>query len=337
LGHAGEDAIRSWFKNSEVAQAIKRKNSPKFQSDLEQFEGNAQGFRLLSRLLLPDNPGLELTYATLATFTKYPIEACVPSELRAKKAGAKKFGFFQSEKEMFEIVAVKTGLLRRNDKYLWWCRHPLAFLVEAADDICYRIIDFEDGYRLGMIPFKVVEKKLKTLGGTGINAKTLKRIKTETAKIQYLRAISIAKWVHQVARKFLELEPSILNGKFDAAFISEIESKQILEGISSIISDRVYPSPKVVEIEAAGFEVIGGLLDTFVSSLSEIIDSKEMGRNPDARSKKLMQLVPVQFHTSKKTPGEFDAQLRGIVDFVCGMTDSFAVSLYKKIKGISLT
>ena len=157
MGHAGEDAIRSWFKNSEVAQAIKRKTSPKFQSDLEQFEGNAQGFRLLSRLLLPDNPGLELTYATLATFTKYPIEACVPSELRAKKAGAKKFGFFQSEKEMFEIVAVKTGLLRRNDKYLWWCRHPLAFLVEAADDICYRIIDFEDGYRLGMIPFKVVE------------------------------------------------------------------------------------------------------------------------------------------------------------------------------------
>src|SRR3954467_3450566 len=146
FGHSGEDAIRHWFTTSPVAQAARKEFTKAEKKDFECFEGNAQGFRIITRLQMPDNPGLRLTYATLAAFTKYPRASRLPVKPEGG-ASAKKFGFFQSEAPFFEEVAVRTGLDQRVPGAAWWCRHPLAFLVEAADDICYRLVDFEDGFR----------------------------------------------------------------------------------------------------------------------------------------------------------------------------------------------
>src|SRR4051812_20139828 len=155
FGHSGEDAIRHWFTTSARAQEARASFTEAEVRDLECFEGNAQGFRIIARLQMPDNPGLRLTYATLAAFTKYPRASVLPVATNGGSS-TKKFGFFQSESELFEQVATGTGLLRRNPEALWWSRHPLAFLVEAADDICYRLVDFEDGFRLKHLSYKEV-------------------------------------------------------------------------------------------------------------------------------------------------------------------------------------
>ncbi len=136
FGHSGEDAIRHWFIHSEVANNIKQKIPAALHSDFVEYEGNAEGFRLVTKILHPESRGgLQLTYATLGAFSKYPIQSGVREELRQNRAGAKKYGFFHSEKDSFEEVAKNLGLIRRDKKHLWWCRHPLAFLMEAADDM----------------------------------------------------------------------------------------------------------------------------------------------------------------------------------------------------------
>ncbi len=152
FGHSGEDAISEYFKNGDGKQ-FKEKLTELQWNDLTKFEGNAQGFRLLTKLQNPKiKGGLRLTCATLAAFTKYPKESFTIDNTNAdgKSKLYKKFGFFQPEKELFSEVAGEVGLNKKlnKQKYLWWERHPLAFLVEAADDICYRIMDLEDGYHL---------------------------------------------------------------------------------------------------------------------------------------------------------------------------------------------
>jgi dGTPase len=162
LGHSGEDAIRTWFKYSAVGKKLMKQLSKLEQQDFLDFEGNAQGFRVLSRLQSPDNTGgMQLTCATLAAYTKYPHESLVkgkPSDLKRKSA--KKFGFFQHDKELFTEVAEQVGLISIPKNTAWWCRHPLAFLVEAADDITYSVIDFEDGYGLKYISYDEVKDVL---------------------------------------------------------------------------------------------------------------------------------------------------------------------------------
>ena len=156
FGHSGEDAIRHWFDTSPAAAAAKRNFTNAELADFHRYEGNAHAFRVVSVLQMSDNAGgMQLTCAALGALAKYPIESDTAGE-SAGYAGssAKKFNFFQAEKSLFAEVAEQTGLIRRSEKAAWWCRHPLAFLVEAADDICYHLIDFEDAYRHDLISYR---------------------------------------------------------------------------------------------------------------------------------------------------------------------------------------
>ncbi|MCL4279756.1 MAG: hypothetical protein KJZ60_08750, partial [Ignavibacteriaceae bacterium] len=240
----------------------------------------------------------------------------------------RKYGFFQAEKEIFKEVADKTGLdFVVNKKTYWWRRHPLTFLVEAADDICYSVMDLEDGFMLGLISFRETEELLIPL----ISKQGLRnyRDKDEKDRIGYLRAIAINELVNELARVFLDEEKNILAGKFENELISEIKRANALKRIKDISVTRIYKSRSVVEREVAGYEVLGGLLDTFIDSYNEAYEKKISAKN-----KSVFALLPKRI--SDDIPNELYQRLIRIIDFVSGMTDSFAVSLFRKIKGISL-
>jgi len=337
FGHSGEDAFSDYFKSGNGKTLKEKIGDEKKWNDLIKFEGNAQGFRIISQLQNPQvKGGLRLTYATLATFAKYPKESFIttetfPATTKPNPKIYKKFGFFQSEKEIFKLIAEEVGLKNKGEKLdsYFWCRHPLAFLVEAADDICYRIMDLEDGSHLGLVSFDETEALLLPL----IKKSKLRLYNTrdEKEKIGYLRAKAIALLIEQLAEAFLAHENEILNGTFEQELIGSIPTQKTLKQIEKISVEKIYSFRTVVEREAVGYEVLGGLLDIFVSAL---LDAPSTQRSH--RTKTIVKLFPQQFELPPSGENNFYERLLQITDFISGMTDSFAVSLYRKLKGISL-
>ena len=331
LGHSGEDSIRHWFANSRVAASFKKTHKMQLTkaqlADITHYEGNAQGFRVLTRLQMPDNPGgMQLTSATLAAFVKYPVESsCVGQK---KIPFSKKFNFFQSEKEYFAMVAANTGLIRLSSDGAW-ARHPLAFLVEAADDICYTIVDFEDGHSLKQITYaEIKDLFIKIIGD--LDLQRLSEMSDNQRRVEFLRACCLGTLIKQLNECFIEHETDILCGTLTKSLTELIPAAETLKKIKTRSVNDVYQYRPSVEIEVAGFELTSGLLDVFVESIEEYSAKRN---NASPRSRKLLCLLPDQF---KKTDADPYQRLLGILDFICGMTDSYAVSLYKKIKGISL-
>jgi dGTPase len=336
FGHSGEDAIRHWFLNSPVAAEAKPELNEKERVDIERYEGNAQGFRLVTRLQMPDNNGgLQLTCATLGAFTKYPRESIVESVGSTEYRGAstKKFGFYQSEHAHFSEVAGRCGLLKRADAEGWWARHPLAFVVEAADDICYRLVDFEDGFRLGHLSYKETSDAMLAVMRPEHRPTRLHEAHSDRRRVQILRAMAIGSAIDECAEVFLTNEADVLAGKFDTSLIDAVPSAPVWDEIIRMSRQRIYNTTRGVEIEAAGFEVLGGLLDVFVSALNDLAHAPK----PSPRSRKLLELVPAENLGPEHSP-DADAyqRLLKMLDFVSGMTDRYAVTLYKKVRGISL-
>ena len=325
FGHAGEDAIQEWFKSSLAASSLSISSGQ--QADLENFEGNAQGFRILTRLSRPNVQGLQFTCAMLATFTKYPREAGINSSYfnqynTEDNKSTKKHGFFQAEKDLFAQIANEVGLIRREEKSAMWCRHPLAFLVEAADDICYHIVDLEDGFRMGCITYDEARDLLyDVLRGEQLD--NLEYDKKEN--IKYLRAKAIHKLIIEVKQVFLDSENEILSGRFDFPLTAKIESSNKLKEIIEITRKNVYESCEVVEVKVAGYEVIGGLLEEFITAITNSSLSK---------SYLVKKLLP-NFKEDDENEDIYRKVLK-VTDYISGMTDSYAVSVFKKIKGISL-
>lgn len=332
FGHSGEDAIRHWFKTSPVARELACHLSPEERADFERFEGNAQGFRIVTRLNMPDSRGgLQLTCATLGAFSKYPVASSVP--VSGELASTKKFSFFYSELELFAEVAERTGLLPMGDRR--WCRHPLAFIVEAADDICYRIVDFEDGVRQGLIRYEEAREMFLEIINDPREDERLKRMERDKERIKYLRARAIGAVVEAAGEVFLKNEEALLAGCFEQPLIDHTPMAGTLRKIQERSQQRIYNNTRSVEIEAAGFEVISGLLDLFVEAVEDVARADE--RKPSSRSRILLQLVPEQFLGRDGRPARnLYTRLQRITDFVSGMTDSYAVGLYKKLRGISL-
>ena len=330
FGHSGEDAIRHWFETSRIAAVAGEGLSAAQRADITHYEGNAQGFRLITRLQMPDNAGgLQLTHATLAAFTKYPRESVVPGRVH-RGASAKKFGFCQSEREHFASVAGHCGLLRRTPDAAWWARHPLAFLVEAADDICYRLVDFEDGFRVGELTYTEVADSFHALMPEGQKPKRLHEADTDKRRVQILRDKAIGCAIDDACAVFLENEAAILAGTFDTPLIEAGSRREAWAEIQRRSIETIYATPRGVKIEAAGFEVLGGLLDVFVSALNEL------DAHP-RRSGKLLHLVPAEnLGPGRRPDPEPYGRLMKILDFVSGMTDTYALGLYKNVRGISL-
>jgi dGTPase len=211
---------------------------------------------------------------------------------------------------------------------LRWYRYPLAFLTEAADDICYGIMDLEDGYKHGMISFDEASNLLidicnATSGNTEI--KSINNIKDEREKIGYLRAKSINSLIYQVTAMFMNNEANILNGQFDQRFLDLIESNEIMNLISKISKEKLYSYRPVIQIEAAGFEVLPGLLKTFLLAL----------QNKDKESsEKILQLIPKEYILNFQEQ-TYDA-IMSITTYIAGMTDEFAIDTYRNLRGIQL-
>jgi dGTPase len=308
------------------------------QSDLQHFEGNAAGFRILTHTypaLSSGSAGLGLTYATLGAFTKYPRPSVIDADKKKNGASEKKYGHFQAENPRFKLVADELGLLAKDGPAGFYHRHPLAFLVEAADDICYRIIDFEDGLKLGLIDHERGLALLRELRAAAPNARPKGtgssglEWRDWQEELGYLRATLIGQLVDETATRFAQHLPAILTGTYDASLVKELSGYHFLEEIQRLSIAKLYRSRPVLEIEAAGFEVLGGLLDAF---LCAIFDSKN-----NHRSRKLLDLLPAQYRAVGPQAGASAyEQILLLTDYVAGMTDQHALSLYKTIKGIEL-
>ncbi|MCF6175482.1 MAG: deoxyguanosinetriphosphate triphosphohydrolase [Victivallaceae bacterium] len=334
LGHSGEEAIRHWFCNSAIAVEMRKSMNDKECADIERYEGNAQGFRVLARLQMPDNPGgMQLTCATLATFAKYPVESYVESSISG--ISAKKFNFFQQDRELFTEVAETTGLDKLPGEDYCWKRHPLVFLVEAADDICYNIVDFEDSYRMGIIDFAELRNHFcKIIDDPAVKYKA-EKLSDRNRQVEMLRAKALGKLIGEVSIAFEKYHDTILAGELNQPLIELIDSKAVMAKIIQRSIDDIYTFKPAVEIEAAGFELIKGLLDVFVCSVNDIAENSYSGAS--YRSRKLMLLLPDSYWKENVMPDSTPYnRLLGILDYIAGMTDSYAVSLFKKIRGISL-
>ena len=335
FGHSGEDAIRHWAHTADYGARRVAMLKGSEREDFLSFEGNAQGFRIITRLQNPDNAGgLQLTCATLAAFTKYPRESWLGGS-RYDGVSAKKQGFTAADRASFEQVAVAVGLIPRDNHHAMWCRHPLAFLVEAADDISYRVIDIEDGYRLGHFSYReVLELFWPLISDPERQQPRLERIRELKDRVEFLRAKVINEVIRQVVECFMANETDILGGRFDVPLLDELPVRAHLEALIENARERIYCAPEVVSIQAAGFQVVSDLLERFVQVVDDVADK---GERASPRSQMLIQLVPEQFVGPRRVPLE-DPYLRLLLltDFVSGMTDSYAVSLYKKVTGISL-
>ena len=330
FGHSGEDAIASFFEKNE--SELKPKFTEKEWADLVNFEGNANAIRILTHKQTgKDEGGTQLTYTTLASIAKYPCEAI------AKKKGhvnRKKFGFFQSEKQTFLNIANATKMMVESEEPTVFKRHPFVWLVEAADDICYNIIDMEDAHRLGIISTADCENLFMDLIKS-VNEKDAKRsaeklllFSNKNERISYLRAKVINALINKSTELYQQHFSEILDGTLNKAlldiFKSESESFQEVERFSI---EKIYGHRSVVEIENAGYNVMYELLNHFIPP---IIKEKSERKGFE---KKALQLIPSQFIYEDGTVYE---KVLGVLDFVSGMTDNFATDLYRKIKGIDI-
>jgi dGTPase len=339
FGHSGESAISDYFLNGNGKRFQGLINDAALWADLVNFEGNANGFRLLTNYSTNSGGGISLTYTTLAAFSKYPTQALKIGEAHNGRGSQKKYGYFQAERDMFRQIftALEIDPLQQTDYA--WLRHPLAFLVEAADDICYRIIDFEDGLRMHLIDAQEGTNLLKAVAGTKYDANRFAGISGEREQWGYLRAICIARLIDDTVQIFLDQEQEILTGKFDHPLLDVIDAgvRDELKAIGKLSVKNIYKSKSVLEIEAAGFNVVAELLDLFITA---VIDKHTHGDNLRRKkpySEKILSILPDQFNHPGEDRG-YDLYIRilRICEFVAGMTDSFAVTLYRRLKGIEL-
>lgn len=346
FGHSGENAIQAWFY-SETGKEYLEKLTHKEKEDLELFEGNAQGFRIITRIEgQTKRIGMQLTYATLATFSKYPRESLLEIEDNEvlkhesqNRTSAKKYGFFQSEKKIFEEVAEKVGLIRIDKGSAWWCRHPLAFLVEAADDICYLIMDFEDGFNTGYIDYSTTVDLLIDIAGENylndLNKESDKSTRREN--IRFLRGKAINKLIDVAVDSFKKHESELLTGSFDSPLLSadNEEISQKIKNIKDKIKEKVYKCQEVLSIEVAGYDVVSGLLNEFVNAVNDKTTVTYPNKK-NHKGEKIREMLPRQTIFNGQLGNENYLNILKVTDYISGMTDSYAVSLFKKIKGISL-
>jgi len=326
LGHAGEEAIRYWFDRSAAAKPFHDRLGEAEFSDIARYEGNAQGFRVLTRLEMPDRRGgMQLTCATLGALAKYP---------GSSRSEYKKFSFFQAEKELFAEVAEHCGLIRISPEA--WRRHPLSHLVEAADDIAYLVVDFEDGLRLGLIPSSELEELFLTLLDSPAARTELKNIRTPQLRAEFLRAKVIGELVRQTAAAFIDRHDEILNGLLAEPLLRYIPAAEVLGRIRRRSEESIYSNRRVAEVVAAGFEMVSGMLDIFVPCVDELAAERRGGPVAGSRSRRMGALLPESSFAAPESEAHPYLRLLRVLDYISAMTDGYAVNLYQKLKGISL-
>lgn len=322
FGHSGESAISHYFTTGDGKIYQDRVTEAEWQ-DLINFEGNANALRILTHAFAGKGTGgFALTYATLASIAKYP---CASTGNDKTNIYTKKYGFFQAEQSGFKKIAEEMGLIKVSDEPLVYKRHPLVYLVEAADDICYNIIDLEDAHRLKILTYQEVENLLLPLCNDVKLPERLSEMEDDDAKITLMRAKSISTLIGQCSQVFYNNQEAILSGDFNKSLLDAIQEPflSIMKYIERISIKKIYNYSSVVQIEVAGYKVMGGLLEEFIPAYLN---------NESKYHRKLVELIPNQFKT--KATDDY-TKILCVLDFVSGMTDIYAVEMFRKIKGIS--
>ncbi|MDR3119435.1 MAG: dNTP triphosphohydrolase [Mediterranea sp.] len=322
FGHSGERSISTYFSEGRGLE-LKDKLSDRQWQDLIHFEGNANAFRLLTHQFEGRRKGgFAMTYTTLASIVKYPYSSSL--------AGAKgKFGFFTSEEDGFRHIADTLGIKKLNDDPLRYVRHPLVYLVEAADDICYQVMDIEDAHKLKILTTEETIRLLMDYFDKERQDRireTFTRVSDRNEQIAYLRSSVIGLLIKECTRVFVDNEAAILEGGFEGALIGCISERasDAYKNCEIVSMEKIYRSRDVLDIELAGFRVINTLLDLMIDAVT----------SPEkAYSRLLIDRVSEQYNI--KAPELYD-RVQAVLDYVSGMTDVFALDLYRKIKGNSL-
>lgn len=339
FGHSGEDAIRAFFNGVEgdTRKIIHDSLTENQLRDFEFFEGNSNALRVLTNSFNEPEPGgYRLTYTTLASLVKYP---CASSEGFNKNTGliaTKKSGFFDSEKDTYDQIATTLGIPKKQGFGSVYARHPFVYLTEAADDICYRVIDLEDAHRLRIISLETFmgmflpffDGEQETYNSRDYIQKKLKNINDDNQKVQYIRARWIGLMIEKLADIFMACEEDLLNGTLEHDLLKCLSAgdRALIDCINDFSVKQVYNYKAVVEIEIAGYNVIGGLLKEFVHAVL----------NPNqTKSGKIIKLVSSQFLIKRDGKSVY-SDIQSLVDFIAGMTDLYAIDIYRKITGITI-
>ena len=321
FGHSGEKAIQTFFTEGKGLY-LKERVSPEFWSDITRFDGNANAFRLLTHSFNGRRKGgFAMTYSTLASIVKYPF----PS-YQAKK---NKFGFFTSERAAYEAVADRLGIAKAGEGR--WARYPLVYLVEAADDICYEIMDLEDAYKLKILTYdETTQLMLSFFDEMGKN-RILQRISDEelsdpNEKVQYLRACVISLLENECVATFIAHEDEIMAGTFQGSLIDRISPVpcEAYRRCAVLSRSRIYKSQPVLDVELSGYRIMATLMELMVEAIE----------HPDRYySQQLIGRVSSQYDIGNP---ELEPRLMAVIDYISGMTDVYALDVYQKICGISL-
>ena len=326
FGHSGEKAIQTFF--TEGAGSILRPQvSPAFWDDITHFEGNANAFRLLAHQFKGRRQGgFVMTYSTLASIVKYPYASSA-----AGKKG--KFGFFKSEQESYQRIADEMGIICKSKpgESLRYARHPLVYLVEAADDICYEIMDLEDAHKLKIISHETIYRLFLDFFDEETQRRILQRIEDEqltdeNEQVVYLRACVIGKLENECVNAFVEHEEEILNGTFEGSLIDHIATRQrdAYKRCAKLSVEKIYRSRPVLDVELSGYQIMATLMNKMTEAVM----------NPDRYySQQLIGRVSSQYDINAD---DLETRLMAIIDYISGMTDVYALDIYQKINGISL-
>ena len=328
FGHSGERAISTFFSEGKGMKLRERQPdgsqlTPAQWEDFTHFEGNANAFRLLTHQFEGRRKGgFVLTYSTLASIVKYPFASSL--------AGSKsKFGFFTSEQESFRRIADELGLLPLNTSPLKYARHPLVYLVEAADDICYQIMDIEDAYKLKILTLHETQELLLAYFDDERRqhmGRTLDMVTDANEQVAYLRSCVIGLLIKECTRVFLENEDLLLEGRFEGSLIKHIAPRpaSAYRACTELSVQKIYRSKDVLDIELAGFRIISTLLELMIDAVSS---------PQKTYSQLLVNRVSSQYNIA--APGLYE-RIQAVLDYISGMTDVFALDLYRKINGNSL-
>ncbi|MCK8481001.1 deoxyguanosinetriphosphate triphosphohydrolase [Psychroserpens algicola] len=323
FGHSGEKAIGEFFKTGD-GRYFEDQLTKKEYEDLCSFEGNANGFKILTESRQGRIGGLRLSYATLGAFTKYPKES-LPKK-PTQHIADKKYGFFQKDKALFQDVANELGLVKRgNDDSISYCRHPLVYLVEAADDICYTIIDFEDGINLGLIQEEYALEYLINLVRDSIQTKTYNALLSTQDRLSYLRSLAINTLINEAVELFMTHEERILSGEFSKALMDYSTYEAQINDIIKLSISNVYQSAEVLDKEIVGYKVIDELLSVF---------SKAVVNNLKGELSNFDKLIlkSIESHVDLTKDNVYDC-LVSVCFYISKMSDSNAMLTYQKLKG----
>jgi len=326
FGHSGEKAIQTFFTEG-AGNRLREEVSPAFWDDITHFEGNANAFRLLTHQFKGRRPGgFVMTYSTIASIVKYPHASSA-----AGKKG--KFGFFQSEQETYQRLAAEMGIRRLSveGEPLRYARHPLVYLVEAADDICYEIMDLEDAHKLKIVSFDEASRLMLGFFEDEVQQRILQRIKDEqltdpNEQIVYMRSCVIGKLENECVKAFIDHEDEILAGTFEKGLIDHISplQREAYKACAKLSVARIYKSRPVLDVELSGYKIMATLMDQMVEAVM----------HPDRYySQQLVGRVSSQYDIDAK---DLETRLMAVIDYISGMTDVYALDVYQKINGISL-